>query len=320
MRTEPYGLDANRARKEQGLEMNRAQAEALLSHLWRRGTDFLGCRYAIMGGAMTWVSERRLVSAISNAGGFGVIASGSMPPEILASEIAETTKLTDRPFGVNLITLHPKLEQLIDACLDAKVGHVVLAGGLPPAGAIQRLKQGGAKVMCFAPAVAIAKKLVRGGADAIVIETQNDLVEAEAAIQGVREACDLPVGLSFTFDSGARRDRTMMGVTIAQACELARAQGASFAGANCGAGIETFVHIAEQFALCEGAPPIWIKGNAGLPEVDAEGRTMFKSPPQAFADAVEPLARAGARFIGGCCGSTPEHIRAIAAKIGELRA
>jgi enoyl-[acyl-carrier protein] reductase II len=150
--------------------MNRAQAEALLNHLWRRGTAFLGCRYAIMGGAMTWVSERHLVSAISNAGGFGVIASGSMPPEILASEIAETYKLTDRPFGVNLITLHPKLEQLIDACLDAKVGHVVLAGGLPPAGAIQKLKQGGAKVMCFAPAVAIAKKLVRAGADAIVIE------------------------------------------------------------------------------------------------------------------------------------------------------
>jgi len=150
--------------------MNRAQAEALLNHLWRRGTEFLGCRYAIMGGAMTWVSERNLVSAISNAGGFGVIASGSMPPDILAAEIAATYKLTDRPFGVNLITLHPKLEQLIDACLDAKVGHVVLAGGLPPAGAIQRLKQGGAKVMCFAPAVAIAKKLVRGGADAIVIE------------------------------------------------------------------------------------------------------------------------------------------------------
>jgi enoyl-[acyl-carrier protein] reductase II len=150
--------------------MNRAQAEALLNHLWRRGTEFLGCRYAIMGGAMTWVSERHLVSAISNAGGFGVIACGSMPPEILATEIAETYKLTSQPFGVNLITLHPKLEQLVDVCLDAKVGHVVLAGGLPPAGAIQKLKQGGAKVMCFAPAVAIAKKLVRGGADAIVIE------------------------------------------------------------------------------------------------------------------------------------------------------
>ena len=150
--------------------MDRGQAEALLNHLWRRGTEFLGCRYAIMGGAMTWVSERHLVAAISNAGGFGVIASGSMQPEVLATEIAETYKLTSQPFGVNLITLHPKLEQLVDVCLDAKVGHVVLAGGLPPASAIQRLKQGGAKVMCFAPAVALAKKLVRSGSDAIVIE------------------------------------------------------------------------------------------------------------------------------------------------------
>jgi enoyl-[acyl-carrier protein] reductase II len=93
-----------------------------------------------------------------------------MQPEILATEIAETYKLTSRPFGVNLITLHPKLEQLVEVCLDTKVGHVVLAGGLPPAAAIQKLKQGGAKVMCFAPAVALAKKLVRSGADAIVIE------------------------------------------------------------------------------------------------------------------------------------------------------
>ncbi len=150
--------------------MDRAHSEALLNHLWRRGTEFLGCRYAIMGGAMTWVSERHLVAALSNAGGFGVIASGSMQPDMLAGEIAETYKLTSQPFGVNLITLHPKLEQLVEACLDAKVSHVVLAGGLPPASAIQRLKQGGAKVMCFAPAVALAKKLVRSGSDAIVIE------------------------------------------------------------------------------------------------------------------------------------------------------
>ena len=75
--------------------MRRAQAEALLNHLWRRGTEFLGCPYAIMGGAMTWVSERNLVAAISNAGGFGVIACGAMPPEILATEIAATFKLVN---------------------------------------------------------------------------------------------------------------------------------------------------------------------------------------------------------------------------------
>jgi enoyl-[acyl-carrier protein] reductase II len=150
--------------------MNRSEAEAHLDALWQRGREFLGSRYAIMGGAMTWVSERHLVAAISNGGGFGVIACGSMTPDLLRAEIRATQGLTTKPFGVNLITMHPALMDLIDVCLETKVGHVVLAGGLPPGGAIQRLKDGGAKVMCFAPAVALARKLVRSGADAIVIE------------------------------------------------------------------------------------------------------------------------------------------------------
>lgn len=140
-----------------------------LDRLWRRGREFLGCDYAILGGAMSWVSERNLVAAISNAGGFGVLASGSMPPELLAAEIAATQALTDRPFGVNLITMHPQLDALIDVCGAAGVGHVVLAGGLPTAAAIQRAKVF-AKVVCFAPAPVLAKKLLRAGADALVIE------------------------------------------------------------------------------------------------------------------------------------------------------
>src|SRR5215469_3259003 len=107
-------------------------AQAELDRLWSRGTAFLGCRYAIMGGAMTWVSERHLVAAISNAGGFGVVACGSMNPKALADEIEGTQALTDKPFGVNLITLHPALDELIQVCLIARVGHIVLAGGIPP--------------------------------------------------------------------------------------------------------------------------------------------------------------------------------------------
>jgi len=145
-------------------------ARAHLDKLWRRGTAFLGCRVAILGGAMTWVSERHLVSAISNGGGFGVIASGSMTPDLLSEEIAATAALTRQPFGVNLITMHPQLNELIDVCLQHKVSHVVLAGGLPPGGAIQRVKNGGAKLVCFAPALVLAKKLVRSGADALIIE------------------------------------------------------------------------------------------------------------------------------------------------------
>ena len=148
----------------------RAEARARLDRLWQRGTDFFGCRYAILGGAMSWLSERHLVSAISNAGGFGMIACGAMTPALLDTEITETAKRTKQPFGVNLITMHPDLEALIDVCLKHRVSHVALAGGLPPGGAITRLKQGGAKVIAFAPALAIAKRLVRNGVDALVIE------------------------------------------------------------------------------------------------------------------------------------------------------
>lgn len=141
-----------------------------LDQLWARGREFLGTRYAIMAGAMTWVSERNLVAAISNAGGFGVLACGAMTPDLLRNEIRETQKLTSKPFGVNLITLHPELAQLVEVCGEEKVSHVVLAGGLPPASAIARLKEFGIKVICFAPALVLAKKLIRQGADALVIE------------------------------------------------------------------------------------------------------------------------------------------------------
>jgi len=143
---------------------------ARLAELMHRGTEFLGCTHAIMGGAMSWVSERHLVSAISNAGGFGVIACGAMTPELLDTEIAETKSRTARPFGVNLITMHPQLSELIDVCAKHQVSHVVLAGGLPPGWALDRIKANGAKLMAFAPALALAKKLMRSNVDALVIE------------------------------------------------------------------------------------------------------------------------------------------------------
>jgi enoyl-[acyl-carrier protein] reductase II len=136
----------------------------------QRGTDFLGCDVAIMCGAMSWVSERNLVSAISNAGGFGVIACGAMSPELLDAEIAATKKLTAKPFGVNLITMHPQIMELIDVCAKYDVSHVVIAGGLPPKGSIEAIKAFGAKVICFAPALTLAKKFARSGVDALVIE------------------------------------------------------------------------------------------------------------------------------------------------------
>lgn len=142
----------------------------LLSAHMARGTALLGCDFAILCGAMSWVSERNLVSAISNAGGFGVIACGAMTPALLDSEIAATAALTGKPFGVNLITMHPQLFDLIAVCGRHAVSHIVLAGGLPPKGSIEAIKATGAKVIAFAPTLAMGKKLVRSGVDALVIE------------------------------------------------------------------------------------------------------------------------------------------------------
>ena len=142
----------------------------LVEALWARGRRFLGSDLAVLGGAMTWVSERRLVATISNAGGFGVLACGAMDPDRLAQEIVATQALTDRPFGVNLIVMHPQLQELAEICLDHRVGHVVLAGGLPSRELMGRIRAGGAKVVCFAPSLPLARKLIRSGADALVIE------------------------------------------------------------------------------------------------------------------------------------------------------
>ncbi len=155
---------------DNGLKQGGGTSHPRTDALMRRGAEFLGTEYAIMAGAMSWVSERHLVSAISNAGGFGVIACGAMTPALLDAEIAATQAMTDKPFGVNLITMHPDLFELINVCTRHGVGHVVLAGGLPPTGSIDRIKGSGAKLLCFAPALALAKKLIRSGVDALVIE------------------------------------------------------------------------------------------------------------------------------------------------------
>ena len=141
-----------------------------LSAAMARGTALLGSELAILGGAMSWVSERNLVSAISNAGGFGVIACGAMTPDLLDAEIAATRALTDRPFGVNLITMHPALNDLIATCGRHGVSHIVLAGGLPPAGSVEAIKATGAKLLAFAPTIVMGKRLIRHGVDALIIE------------------------------------------------------------------------------------------------------------------------------------------------------
>lgn len=153
-----------------------------------------------------------------------------------------------------------------------------------------------------------AQALAAGGADALVVETMADVEEAKVAVEGARTA-GLPVVACMVFDSGKDKDRTMMGNTPEQVAEALTDAGADVIGANCGQGIAGFVKICER--LHAATPrPIWIKANAGLPEM-VEGRAVYRTRPEEFAGYVPALVEAGASFIGGCCGTSPDFIRLV---------
>ncbi len=138
--------------------------------LGKKGSEFLGVKYPVIAGAMSWISESSLVSAVSNAGGFGVLAASAMSPEQLKEQIVSTKKLTDKPFGVNLILMHPQIMELIDVCVEEKVSHVVLAAGLPKATQIAKLKENNIKIIAFAINLPISQRMIKNGVDALIIE------------------------------------------------------------------------------------------------------------------------------------------------------
>jgi len=159
-----------------------------------------------------------------------------------------------------------------------------------------------------------AEAMAWGGADAIVLETFNELAEARIALQAVRKATDIPVVVSLTFASGPDKTATMMGDKPADLAKMAEAEGAAAVGANCGVGPDNYVAVARMLRDATDLP-VWIKPNAGLPVVDKKGRTTFPMSPPEFAAFVPKLIAAGANFIGGCCGTTPAHIEAVRAAV-----
>ncbi|MFT3870028.1 MAG: homocysteine S-methyltransferase family protein [Nibricoccus sp.] len=153
--------------------------------------------------------------------------------------------------------------------------------------------------------------LAAAGADAILLETFADLDETRAAIAAAK-ASGLPVIASLVFDSGAQRDRTMMGATPEEAVAALTEAGVDAVGANCGRGIEGYLSIAKRLRAAT-TLPVWIKANAGLPEIVA-GQTVYPAIPEFFADKAAEVVATGTNFIGGCCGTSPAFIAAIAKK------
>jgi 5-methyltetrahydrofolate--homocysteine methyltransferase len=159
-----------------------------------------------------------------------------------------------------------------------------------------------------------AQALAEGGADALIFETMSDLAEAKVCVRAAR-ATGLPVIVSLAFDSGKNLDRTMMGVTPEVAAAELSAAGVDAIGANCGQGIESYAALCQR--LHQSTPlPIWIKPNAGLPEL-VDGGTRYQTAPEAFTRHAPALLAAGASFLGGCCGTSPEFIRALKAAVGN---
>lgn len=145
--------------------------------------------------------------------------------------------------------------------------------------------------------------------DALLLETFSDLEEARIALAAAK-LTGLPVLVSFAFDSGKRRDRTMTGVTPEQAATAMEEDGADGVGANCGNGIDAFPGVcARMRAAC--ALPLWMKANAGMPEI-VNGEAVYTTEPGAFASHLPALLAAGVDFMGGCCGTSPAFIRALA--------
>jgi 5-methyltetrahydrofolate--homocysteine methyltransferase len=150
--------------------------------------------------------------------------------------------------------------------------------------------------------------LAEAGAEAIVLETFSDLGEITIAVAAAREA-GLPVIGSMVYDSGKQHDRTMMGTTPEDAAHALEQAGVTVIGANCGTGIEDVIPVCERLRAATSLP-IWIKPNAGLPEM-ADGHVVYRQSAEDFALHARALRKAGASFIGGCCGTTPQFIRAL---------
>lgn len=146
------------------------RSTARLDRLWSRGKDFLGAELPIMCGAMTWVSDPKLVSLMSNLGAFGVLAAGNMDPDMWASYVDQTRALTDRPFAGNCITIAPNYQAHLDTLCRKRVGHIVFAGSIPKGEEVRKAKDSGAKVLCFASTASIAQRMIEYGADALILE------------------------------------------------------------------------------------------------------------------------------------------------------
>jgi len=236
------------------------------------------------------------------------------------SDVIMTNSLMAHRFGLAPYGLENKASEIAQAAAEiacrATAGtEVKVFGSFGPSGKIVMMGEVNEQEL-FDSFAQTARALATGGASAIVLETFNDLAEAEIALMAVKSVCDLPVVVSLAFAFGPDKTATMMGNTPADLAAMCKAKGAAAIGANCGIGPDVAVRLAQMLRAASDTP-VWIKPNAGLPVVQ-NGKTIFPMNPEEFASFVPALVQAGADFLGGCCGCGPDHIQATAQALQRL--
>jgi len=237
------------------------------------------------------------------------------------SQIILTNTFGGNRFRLGMHNLQAKVPELNRAAVEiareaAKEagGRALVAGDIGPSGGIL-LPVGEMQFVEAAAGFAEqAAALVAGGADVIWIETMSDLEEVRAAIEGVRQASPrLPIIATMTFDT---RGHTMMGVTPEEAVRALSGWGAAAVGGNCGNGPDEILAVVQKMRAAAPGVVLVAKANAGLPELQ-NGRAVYRAGPKAMADYALAVSAAGAHIVGACCGSTPDHVRAMAEALGR---
>jgi len=234
------------------------------------------------------------------------------------AELITTNTFGGSPLSLERFGLAEKTEEINRAAVAALkpvvADRAYISGSVGPTGAMVK-PYGDTEPEAIADAFSRQiGALVDAGADVICVETMIDLAEARLAVEAARaHSSDIPIIATMTFDATPRGYFTVMGTGIEQACAELASAGADVVGSNCGNGIEKMVEIAREFAA-HASVPIIIQSNAGLPE-NRGGELIYAESPDFMAARVGELIDLGVRIIGGCCGTTPDHIAAIRAEV-----
>jgi 5-methyltetrahydrofolate--homocysteine methyltransferase len=216
-------------------------------------------------------------------------------------------RFKNTPYADRMPEVNRKAVELARKAASSRAG-VLVGGSMGPVGGLMK-PYGPLSVEEVTAAYAEqAKALTEAGVDVLVIETQFSLEEAKAALDAARQAGDLPVVVSFSYDRGTR---TMMGVKPEQVVKTFQPLGVAVIGANCGTTLENMETIIKEYAAAAPGLPLWAKPNAGLPVLDENNNAVYTVTPEQMGAFAQKFVAAGARVVGGCCGSTPGHIAGI---------